>query len=81
MIWSELRVKLREKFGNEFTFYNDKYRSGKRRIKISCNRVNRDEMKQFILEQNSSLDVNEYDSLYRSCGFHICKCLTIHYSE
>ena len=34
MNWTKLRPKLREQFGNYFSFYNDKYRSGKRRIKI-----------------------------------------------
>ena len=34
MIWTELRLKLREQFGRMFSFYNDKYKSGKRRIKI-----------------------------------------------
>jgi hypothetical protein len=35
MTWTELRPKLRGQFGNNFSFYNDKYKSGKRRIKIS----------------------------------------------
>jgi hypothetical protein len=34
MTWTELRPKLQEQFGKTFSFYNDKYRSGKRRIKI-----------------------------------------------
>ena len=34
MTWIELRPKLREQFGNNFSFYNDKYKSGVRRIKI-----------------------------------------------
>lgn len=32
--WKELRPVLRESFGKDFYFYNDKYKSGKRRIKI-----------------------------------------------
>jgi hypothetical protein len=34
MTWIELRPKLRGQFGNYFSFFNDRYRSGKRRIKI-----------------------------------------------
>lgn len=63
MNWNELRPKLRKKFKNNFTFYNDMYRSGTRRIKICCNRVKANEMKQFILEQDSTLDV-KIETLY-----------------
>jgi hypothetical protein len=35
MNWIELRPKLQEQFGRTFSFYNDKYKSGIRRIKIS----------------------------------------------
>ena len=35
MTWTELRPKLQEQFGRTFSFYNDRYKSGKRRIKIS----------------------------------------------
>jgi len=69
MNWNELRPKLREKFKNNFTFYNDMYRSGTRRIKISCNVSKRSEIKQFILEQDPTLNVSEYELYY----------LTIHY--
>jgi hypothetical protein len=34
MTWDKLRIKLREQFGRTFSFYNDKYKSGVRRIKI-----------------------------------------------
>lgn len=61
MNWTQLRPLLREQYGNKFGFYNDKYRSGKRRIKIRCNGVNQSVMKQFILEQDSSLEMYDYD--------------------
>jgi len=69
MNWNELRQKLRDEYGNYFTFYNDKYRSGKRRIKINCSFIGVKEMKQFILEQDSSLDVNEYGGYYVTIHF------------
>lgn len=34
MNWTELRPILRQKFGRDFHFYNDGYKSGTRRIKI-----------------------------------------------
>ncbi len=84
MNWTELRPKLREQYGNRFGFYNDKYRSGIRRIKIRCNGIDGDEMKQFILEQDPTLNVEEWDwTPYISEGAINCKvnCIVIRYNE
>ena len=78
MNWTQLRVKLRKEFGNQFGFYNDKYRSGVRRVKIYG--MDLKELKQFILKQDSSLNVNDYDWKQDwSCS--TMKCVTIHFSE
>jgi hypothetical protein len=75
MNWTELRPVLREKFGKDFTFYNDVYRSGTRRIKIDC--VNPYEICIFIKELCPELDAKIYKSQYRGSG--IRTRVTIHY--
>jgi hypothetical protein len=78
MNWTELRPKLRKEFGNQFGFFNDKYRSGTRRVKIYG--VSQDELKKFILKQDVSLNVNDYDWKQDwSCS--TTKCVTIHFNE
>jgi hypothetical protein len=76
MNWIQLRLKLRKEFGNQFGFYNDKYRSGIRRVKIYGMDLN--ELKQFILKQDSSLNVNDYNWLRRGRPVNV---ITIHFSE
>ena len=80
MNWTELKTKLREQYGNTFGFYNDKYRSGTRRIKIRCNGLDQTEMKQFILKQDPNLNVNKYwwHPYGSSCAV---ECITIHFNE
>ena len=79
MNWTELRQTLRKQYGNEFSFFNDKYRNGTRRVKIYGN-IDRTELKQFILKQDPNLDVNDYDwEQEMSCG--VVKSVTIHFSE
>ena len=80
MNWTQLRPKLREQYGNKFGFYNDKYRSGKRRIKIRYNGVDSNELKQFILKQDPNLDVNDYD-WKQGMSYGVVKCVTVHFSE
>jgi hypothetical protein len=78
MNWTELRPKLREQYGDKISFFNDKYRSGTRRIKIYG--VDPNKIKRFIRKQDSNLIVNDYDwKQYWSCS--ITKCVTIHFSE
>ena len=78
MNWIELRQTLRKQYGNEFSFFNDKYRNGTRRVKIYG--VDPNEMKQFIREQDPNLEVNDYDWVQgMSCG--VVKSVTIHFSE
>jgi hypothetical protein len=78
MNWIELRQTLRKQYGNEFSFFNDKYRNGTRRVKIYG--VDPNEMKQFIREQYPNLEVNDYDWVQgMSCG--VVKSVTIHFSE
>ena len=79
MNWIQLRLKLRKEFGNQFGFYNDKRRNGVRRVKI-YGTIDRTELKQFILKQDSSLNVNDYNWKHYS-GVYIMKCITIHFSE
>ena len=69
MNWFELRPLLREKFGSDFGFYNDVYRSGIRRIKIV--NADRKEMINFIKEVAPNLNVNYYGNFY----------ITIHYDK
>jgi hypothetical protein len=70
MNWIELRPLLREKFGNMFYFYNDGYKSGNRRVKISCSYC-RQEMYDFIKSLDVNLDINLYKTNY----------ITIHYNK
>jgi len=63
MNWTELRPKLRAEFKNNFTFYNDTYKNGNKRVKICCNVLDANVVKAFILEQDSTLDV-EIETLY-----------------
>jgi len=78
MNWTQLRLKLRKEFGNQFGFYNDKYRSGVRRVKIYG--MDLKELKQFILKQDPNLNVNDYNWRHYS-GVYTMKCITIHFSE
>ena len=79
MNWTELRQILRKQYGNEFSFFNDKYLNGTRRVKIYGN-IDRTELKQFILKQDSSLNVNDYDwKQYWNCG--AVKCVTVHFTN
>ena len=75
MNWTELRPVLREKFGRDFYFYNDVYRSGVRRIKIGS--TNPDEICDFIKVLCPELDTKIYKSQYRGSG--IRTRVTIHY--
>ncbi len=71
MNWIELRPILREQFGHRFYFYNDVYKTGNRRVKISCYSISRQEMYDFIKNLDVSIDINFYKSYY----------LTIHYKK
>jgi hypothetical protein len=74
MNWIELRPLLREQFGNVFHFYNDIYKSGNRRVKISCysmNNTRRQEMYNFIKSLNVNINVKFYKNYY----------ITIHYEK
>jgi len=76
MNWKELRPLLREKFGHNFFFYNDLYKSGTRRIKI-CTQ-NSTDMCFFIKCLNPELDVKLYESQCK-WGGGIRTRVTIHY--
>lgn len=78
MNWIQLRLKLRKEFGNQFGFYNDKRGNGVRRVKIYG--MDLKELKRFILKQDSSLNVNDYNWKHYS-GVYAMKCITIHFSE
>ena len=78
MNWTELRPLLRKQYGDRIGFFNDKHRSGKRRVKIYG--VDPNEMKQFIREQDSSLEVNDYDWMHM-CSTHTIKCVVVNFSE
>ena len=69
MNWISLRIKLREHFGNNFNFYNDKYRSGKRRIKIRTSNPN--SILAYIKQIAPELDAKLYT------GYSV----TIHYNN
>lgn len=69
MTWTKLRPILREQFGNSFSFYNDKYKSGKRRIKI--NMGDTQNLIGYIKEIAPELDVKRY-KMYTT---------TIHYNK
>jgi hypothetical protein len=76
MNWTELRVKLKQKYGDNFGFYNDKRVSG-RRVKIWG--VKQSELKEFISQQSKDLNVKEYDW---KCGHLVVrKCVTVNFSE
>jgi len=74
MNWKTLRPILREKFGQEFTFYNDLYKSGTRRIKIRV--TNAVEIFNYIKSLDPKLDVNLYETT--SWGYKHTR-VTIHY--
>jgi hypothetical protein len=76
MNWTELRPVLREKFGKDFTFYNDVYRSGTRRIKICC--LNPSDMCFFIKCLDPKLDVKLFESITNWGGGKRLR-VTIHY--
>lgn len=70
MNWQQLRPILRERYGDTFSFYNDKYRSGKRRIKIGYTYDAKDMLK-FIIRLDSTIKVKRHD-------YHT---ITIHFDE
>jgi hypothetical protein len=71
MNWIELRPILRERFGpHSFYFYNDIYKTGNRRVKISCYSIRR-EMYNFIKSLNVNINVKFYKNYY----------ITIHYEK
>ena len=78
MNWTELRPLLRKQYGDKFNFFNDKYRSGKRRVKIYG--VDPNEMKQFIHEQDPNLNVSDYDWTHM-WSTHTIKCVVVNFSE
>ena len=78
MNWTELRPLLRTKFGQDFTFYNDTYRSGTRRIKIcTYNDPLPCDMLSYIKSVAPELDVKIYneDNIYGGSRTRV----TIHY--
>lgn len=60
MNWKELRPMLRKKFGNDFYFYNDLYRSGIRRIKICTSKFS--DMYSYIKCLDPKIDVNLFNN-------------------
>jgi hypothetical protein len=78
MNWTELRPLLRKHYGDKISFFNDKYRSGTRRVKIYGMDPNK--IKRFIRKQDPNLIVNDYDWMYGG-GIRTIKCVTIHFSE
>jgi hypothetical protein len=75
MNWTELRVKLKKKYGSDVSWYNDKRTVG-RRVKIWG--VKQSELKEFISQQDESLNVKEYNW---KCGMSSRKCVTVNFSE
>ena len=69
MTWAKLRPKLRGQFGNYFSFYNDKYRSGKRRIKIST--AYPQDMITYVKQISPELDIKQWNTY----------SITIHYNK
>jgi hypothetical protein len=69
MTWTKLRPMLREQFGNSFSFFNDKYKSGKRRIKIGVGDTQ--DVIGYIKSIAPELDVKQY-KMYT---------ITIHYNK
>jgi hypothetical protein len=78
MNWTELRPLLRKQYGDKINFFNDKYRSGTRRIKIYG--VDPNKIKRFIRKQDSNLIVNDYDWMYGG-GIRTIKCVVVNFSE
>ena len=76
MNWTELRPLLRIKFGKDFGFYNDLYKSGTRRIKIYTH--NPEGIYSYIKGLNLQLDVNYYKETPIFCRIPITR-VTIHY--
>jgi len=77
MNWTELRVKLKQQYGNNVGWYNDKRAVG-RRVKIWG--VSQSELKSFIVQQDKSLNVNYWN--WESSGrMSRCKCVTVNFSE
>jgi hypothetical protein len=74
MNWIELRPILREQFGHTFHFYNDKYKSGNRRVKIRCYSMG-DKRKQEMYDLIKNLDVNIDVNFYKNHN------ITIHYKK
>ena len=74
MNWKTLRPALREKFGKDFAFYNDLYKSGTRRIKIRVN--NAVEVLNYIKSLDPKLDAKLY---YTTSYGYKCTRVTIHY--
>jgi hypothetical protein len=79
MNWKELRPVLRQKFGSDFTFYNDVYRNGTRRIKICTLKAS--DMCSFIKTLSPELDVKLYQSedCKKWLGTDFGTDVTIHY--
>jgi hypothetical protein len=78
MNWTELRVKLRQQYGNKIGFFNDKYRSGKRRVKIYGS-VDNKTLKRFIRKQDSSIEIHDYDwTPGSSCG--VIKSVVVYFN-
>lgn len=73
MNWKELRPLLRERFGRDFHFYNDMYRSGTRRIKICTKEPSK--IVKYIRNKFPELNVNLYveDNIFKRTR------VTIHY--
>ena len=74
MTWDKLRIELRQRFGSHFGFYNDKYRSGIRRIKIETHQPQ--EFYLYIKEIAPELDINLYKPYPGSRNR-----VTIHYNK
>jgi len=74
MNWKELRPILRQEFGTDFTFYNDQYKSGTRRIKIRTSKFNT--IFTFIKNKFPELDVKLYKENIWGAAY---TRITIHY--
>jgi hypothetical protein len=79
MNWTELRVKLRQQYGNKIGFFNDKRSNGKRRVKIYGS-VNNKTLKRFIRKQDSNLEIHDHDWItsYSSCG--VIKSVVVYFN-
>ena len=76
MNWTELRPVLRTKFGRDFHFYNDQYKSGTRRIKICT--PTPELVLNFIKLISPNSDVKIYKN-YCPWTERVSKRVTIHY--